>query len=277
MNKAPTCCPFCESQDFHKKGYYLVRALKAYRRRYLCQKCGKSFSTQTHQPTYNQKRPDLNQQILRLLVSGIPQRGIARILKCSKNTVELKIKWLGLHTKIPQFNNPKVLYIDEMESIEHTKLKPLTIPVAVGDDFKILSTQVGRIPAKGPLAGISVKKYGYRPSESLQTLRRLFVDLKDQEINPQVIRTDEAAAYKGLIKEFFPKAIHECFSSKEMIKKKREMVFLSQKKPYDPLFPINQRHAKLRADIRRLTRRSWCTTKLPENLALHLRLYQACQ
>ena len=39
-----------------------------------------------------------------------------------------------------------MVYIDESESIEHTKLKPLTIALAVSDDYKILGVKVGKIP-----------------------------------------------------------------------------------------------------------------------------------
>lgn len=39
-----------------------------------------------------------------------------------------------------------MVYIDESESIEHIKLKPLTIALAVGDDYKILGVKVGKIP-----------------------------------------------------------------------------------------------------------------------------------
>jgi hypothetical protein len=51
-----------------------------------------------------------------------------------------------------------------MESIEHTKLKPLTLPLAVGDDYRIYAVSVGRIQAKGLLAELSRKKYGRRQS-----------------------------------------------------------------------------------------------------------------
>ena len=93
------------------------------------------------------------------------QRQIARVLECSKNTVDQKVTWLA--KCLPQAslkNAPSVLFIDEMESIEHTKLKPLTLPLAVGDDYRIYAVSVGRIQAKGLLAELSRKKYGRRQS-----------------------------------------------------------------------------------------------------------------
>jgi len=41
----------------------------------------------------------------------------------------------------------------------------------------------------------------------------------------------------------------------------------------DPMFAINQRCASLRADVNRLIRRSWCTTKKSNHLHKHLMIY----
>ena len=272
-------CPFCAAEKSWKHGFYYVRILKVYRQRYRCQVCRKYYSSETTKPTYRQKRPDLEPSLKRLLVSGVPQRGAARLLKCSKTTIERKFIRLTESEKILEPTTPQVLFIDEMESIEHTKLKPLTIPIAVGDNYRILGAKVGRIPAKGHLASISRKKYGDRPSERAHCLRRLMQDLKDSlQEAPKIIRTDQAPIYRSLVKEYFPDSKHETFNSRALIAKKKELLFLSsQKKMFDPLFPLNQRCAKLRADVRRLTRRSWCTTKKPENLERHLTLYRALQ
>lgn len=271
-------CVYCQSQRLHKKGFYYVRSLRLYRRRFQCLSCQWSFSTQTQSSTFRQKRPDLNVAIRELLLSGLPQRGIARLLRCNKNTVDNKIQWLFLNSKASATprKSPKAIFIDEMETIEHTKLKPLTIPLAVSDDYKLLSIKVGKIPAKGHLSRLSIRKYGQRKNERISAVKRLFENLKTTLISdPEFIHSDEAPIYRALVKRYFPNSIHKTHSSRAQITAKKEMVFLNQnKKVFDPLFPINQKCAKLRADIRRLTRRSWCTTKKPENLAKILELYQ---
>ena len=168
------------------------------------------------------------------------------------------------------------IQIDEMESIEHTKLKPLTIPLCVSDDYKILGFEVGKIPAKGRFAELSRKKYGPRENEREIVLRKLLVNLKDQlKINPLTITTDSHPVYASLIKEYFPAAKHIQVISRSMKEKKRELIHQKAfKKVFDPLFALNQRCAKIRSDVRRMTRRSWCTTKKIENLKRHLDLYQ---
>lgn len=271
-------CPHCQSTHIQRRGYFYVRILKRYRRRFLCRGCGRTFSTQTNSNTYRQKRPDLNQTVRRLLTNGMSQRQIARVLECSKNTVDQKVTWLAKHLpQAPLKNAPSVLFIDEMESIEHTKLKPLTLPLAVGDDYRIYAASVGRIQAKGPLAELSRKKYGRRQSEKHLALERLFASLTFQKA-PRVVRTDQSPFYKKLVKRYFPNSIHETFSSRELVRKKKELLFLNQeKKLFDPLFPLNQRCAMLRHDIKRLARRSWCTTKRPDRLETVLRIYLASQ
>ena len=42
---------------------------------------------------------------------------------------------------------------------------------------------------------------------------------------------------------------------------------------FDPLFALNHTCAMLRANINRLFRRTWCTTKKKERLEQHLAVY----
>lgn len=75
------------------------------------------------------------------------------------------------------------------ESIEHTKLKPLTLPLLVDQNQRILGISAGTIPTKGHLAEISRRKYGNRVSESSQLITNLLVDLP-KNIAPIVVKTD---------------------------------------------------------------------------------------
>lgn len=271
-------CPHCQSQSIRKSNFYFIKHSRSKIRRYKCKACHKSFSTRTFSNTYRQQKPYLNQIIYKLLVSGNTQRRTAKLLHCSKNTIAVKLLWLSNHLNEPQFSNHdlKHIQIDEQETIEHTKLKPLTIPVCVSHTYKILGLSVGKIRAKGHLSEISLKKYGPREDERLKALTHLFEGLRLKlHKDPLTITTDSQPMYAGLIKIYFPHAQHIQIISKEHIKKKRELIYTSEvKKVFDPMFAVNQRLAMFRSDIRRLTRRSWCTTKKIENLYRHLLVYQ---
>jgi hypothetical protein len=42
---------------------------------------------------------------------------------------------------------------------------------------------------------------------------------------------------------------------------------------FDPLFSLNHTAAMIRANVNQLARRTWCTTKRPENLLARLYTY----
>ncbi len=273
-------CTHCGNPKIIKKGFYRVKHSRSYLRRYQCLSCKRTFSSQTHAPTYYQKKPYLNLKLFELLTSGNTQRRSAKLLGCARSTVERKFHWLYRFRNSLEFNQPKQVFsphlqFDEMESIHHTKLKPLTIPLCVDENYKILALGVGSIPAKGHLANLSRKKYGPRADMRELTINKALSNVKKFCPEPLTITTDEAPIYKKLIKTHFPKSQHITVSSRAKKEKHREMVYTSkQKKIFDPMFQLNQRCAKLRQDIRRLARRSWCTTKKVENLRKHLELYQ---
>jgi transposase-like protein len=273
-------CPHCCKKNFKKRGSFYRRISKTYIPRYHCFDCKKSFSTRTLSSTFRQKRPDLNLNIYLSLTSGITLNRIAVNLNCDYKTVYRKFLWLSEKAKSyhqKQGFNIKELQFDEMFSIEHTKLKPLTIALAVSEDYRILGLRVGKIPAQGQLSEISRKKYGARDNDSEKALRCVLENLKAMvESKDFIIKSDAKPSYKKIVKDIFPDQTHQMFVAQENKEKRREMKYTSlEKKIFDPLFAVNQRMAKMRDHVKRLTRRSWCTTKKPENLERNLYLYVA--
>ncbi len=211
-------------------------------------------------------------------MSGNTQRRTAKLIHCSKNTVACKLVWLSQYQEKISQEKPldtEHLQIDELETIEHTKLKPVTVPICVNDKYKIVGLSVGKIKAKGLLSEIALRKYGPREDQREKSLTELFENLrKNIKSDPLTITTDAHPLYPKLIRKYFPGSKHIQVISRDHLKKKRELVYTAErKKIFDPMFALNQRCAMLRADIRRLTRRSWCTTKKIENLRKHLELY----
>jgi transposase-like protein len=268
-------CPHCNSKA-HRYGTFWVKHRRLSVQRYSCQKCQRTFSSQTLATTAYYKKTHLIPFIFRLLCNGNSQRAVGRSLLISKDTVHKY--FLHLTAKATQFKATPTpipvttLYFDELESIEHTKLKPLCIALAISQDYKIVAIEVGKLKAKGHLAKISRLKYGFRQDESFVTCHKALLSAATIiQGQPLKVRTDKKPSYKGLLTSIFPTSIHEAFD-----RKIDEEPFLKyNKKRFDPLFPLNQRCAKLRSDIKRLTRRSWCTTKKVENLQRHLDLYMA--
>ena len=272
-------CPRCRSTHSNKTGFFRRKLSKSYSQRYVCSDCGKKFSDSTFSNTYYQKKPMINSILFQLLCSSTSFRRSAKILNVSFFTVYSRFLWMAnladsAHSEFLKYYVPlSEFYLDEMESIEHTKLKPLTIPLLLDREQNILGVSCGRIPAKGHLAEISRKKYGVRSNDSTFLVQKMLASLPDS-IKPVLMKSDGKQSYRNLVSRRWPGLRHEMHIRKP--DKQKELLFLSyEKKKFDPMFALNQRCAKLRDDIKRLARKNWCTTKRPENLAKHLLIY-AC-
>jgi hypothetical protein len=91
------------------------------------------------------------------------------LLGVTYKTVRKHLVFVGKQAKITLENQRKAMppvtamQFDELETIEHTKLKPLSLAVAVEKDpRRILGVTVARMPAKGKIAKLYRKKYGPR-------------------------------------------------------------------------------------------------------------------
>ena len=263
-----------------RRGFYWRGEDSKRIRRYRCLKCRRSFSSSRWSDCFGQKKRTVNRWVADLLGNGVSLRAASRILKLNRKTVTRKGKLLALRARgerleaLEQFRVsgktlPSVQF-DEMESFERSKCLPLSIPLVVSPDRKILSFRVGEMPAKGPLAEISRKKYGIRADERPKMAEDLFQELKGVLAEDVEILSDKNPKYPAWIEKAFPKARHKT------VKGKRGCVVGQgelKRVVFDPLFAFNHTAAMLRANINRLFRRTWCTTKRAERLALHMELY----
>ena len=97
----------------------------------------------------HQKKSHLNGIIARMLSERCSLRGISRCLSISYSTVYRKFLWLAEQNKVLQ-KPPSChsIWFDEMETFEHTKLKPLGISLIVDENYKIHQAIVGCLPRK---------------------------------------------------------------------------------------------------------------------------------
>jgi hypothetical protein len=160
---------------------------------------------------------------------------------------------------------------DDMETSEHTKMRPISIPIAVQHQTRIiLSFDVASMPAKGPLATRSRKKYGPRKDERPVAWRNVLTTISRISDPSLVITSDSHKRYPKMIRKYVPGAQHI------QVKGRRGCVAGQGELKvggWDPLFSLNHTAAMLRANICRLIRRTWCTTKLIERLRCHIALY----
>lgn len=196
-------------------------------------------------------------------------RRIAKILGLNKNTIPRKMAYLAkqahkIHTKKIQSGELKTSYVqfDEMETFEHTKLKPLSIAIAIrAKTGEIIDTEVGTFAANGPLAKPSRAKYDWCQDTTRQACISVMetVKLCARDENTITIASDKKVVYPNIIRSVIPNAQLKAYSR------------------LDPngLWRLNHIAAKIRADISRMARRTWSTTKKKERLQDHLLIYTA--
>lgn len=270
-------CPKCKSNHIQKDGHYFRSNDSRMVQRYRCKICSKKFSKATLELEYRQNKRRINHQVFKLYCSGVSCNRMAWILGVHRLTIKRKILYLAKKSLIEHNKlllNLKVdhIQIDDLITIEHTKLKPLTVTTAYSVDKKLmLSCKVSQIPAFGHLAKISRAKYGYRKSFHKHGLKKVFEEIKPVVSSFSLFESDKHQLYPEFIMRYFPKATHNTFKSERgCVSGQGEL----KKKKFDPIFQINHNYATLRGDINRLFRRTWCTTKDPKMLQCHLDIYK---
>ena len=203
------------------------------------------------------------------------------MLGIDRKTVARKLVFLGQQARASRLerlarlsglpHRIAAIQFDEMETFERSKCLPLSIPLAVvASSREILSFRVASMPAKGPLSAFSLVKYGKRKDDR----RRMSMSLLD-EIRPALIpnvhiKSDQNPKYPDWIRSRLPLAVHETIKgARGCVVGQGEL----KRVGFDPIFSLNHSCAMLRANINRLFRRTWCTTKRPDRLAAHIEIY----
>jgi transposase-like protein len=261
-----------------KKGFFRRSSDSRRIQRFKCKACNVKFSNATFSDARYQKKRRSNFMIYKLISSGVSMRRTAKILNLHQDTVRRKVEFLSLISKRKQEKLLKKMHekvshlqIDDLITIEHTKLKPVSISVAVDANTRmILGAEVSKIAAFGHLSEISKRKYGPRKSELKEGLTRLFENISSCVQKDSLIESDEHKMYPVFINKFLPTCEHNQYKGgKGCVAGQGEL----KKLGHDPLFIINHTMAMLRANINRLIRKTWCTTKKIEMLKKHLDIF----
>lgn len=271
-------CPKCLHTHTHANGTFFRKSDSKTIKRWRCSACRHGFSQATLSTCYRQHKRRINPVVRKLFVSGVSQRRMCLILNVTRKTIKRKLAFLGIESKQRNQNLIKTIaqeelrhiQMDELITYEHTKLKPVSLSVATTKSRLILAGEICRIPAFGHLAKLSRAKYGKRPNEIRATLNRFMEQLSAILPEHGRIDSDEHHLYPDVIKRHLPHWQHRRYKSK-----RSSSAGLGELKlrGYDPLFSINHTLAMLRANMNRLFRRSWNTTKCLESFMHHFWIY----
>jgi len=273
-------CPLCfdKTARIIRKGFFTKNSGRPDRvQRYQCKSCQRKFSDQTLHLTYREKKPHLDQVVSRLLATGVSQRGTANALGIHPVTVARKLDRLGARARLRhrQMINrggfgPCIVF-DEMETFEHSKCKPLSIAVAVEERTRrIVAAEVAQMPAKGRLAATSRRKYGYRADHRPAALKSLCRAILAANPSVRTVKSDESPRYPTIVRRHLKGVKHMTYKGlRGCVVGQGELKASGR----DPLFSLNHTCAMFRDNIKRLSRRTWCTTKRPDRLQSLVDLY----
>lgn len=263
---------------FPKDGKYFRPSDSKTIQRFKCTECGKRFSMATHHASFGQNKRRKNNDVAKLLSSGVSMRRIAIILNIHQVTVARKLKFLARQSRRKnkrllqsRKEKSKRAQMDDLITIEHTKLKPLSVTVVADSRTRhILAVKVSQMPSFGLLAKLSRKKYGHRNDHRQKGINAALMEIKPYVAVDFEITTDEHKLYPTTIHKYFPRATHQRFKGEKGSAYAQGEL---KKTNYDKLFVINHTLAMLRANINRLVRKTWCSTKRPDRLKDHLDIF----
>jgi hypothetical protein len=132
----------------------------------------------------------MNEQVFKWVCSGVTLAQIGRNLEIDKKTVERKIVWLANQAKIAHqtrlydpnsaCNRVSHVQLDEMETFESSRLKPLSITIAIdADSGFVFALDVAIMNCHGKLAPKSREKYGLRKDSRRQSLVKVLNTIKN--------------------------------------------------------------------------------------------------
>jgi transposase-like protein len=245
----PPFCPNprCASHDdpdtwrFKKKGFFSRTRGPRRVQRYLCQRCGRNFSTQTFSPTYWLKRPDLLRRVFWGSLSCSGLRQMAREAGVSHLTVQRLLERLGRHCLLlhealrPPGAPSEPLVLDGFRTFEAGQYWPFDLNLLVGDSHFVYAFNDAELRRSGThTEGQRAKRarleaaYG-RPDP--QATRRAVEELVGRVVPEGAsaeIRSDEHQAYPRAFRRLAGRRIRHLTTSSK-----------ASRTAQNPLFPAN--------------------------------------
>lgn len=253
---SPPFCPNieCEHHRCGENGFAkrngISKTVKAphFNQRFLCRTCGVQFSKNTFGIDFRKKLILLSQNILSFSMNGMSHSSIARELKVSKGSVNLRIKNLA-HQSLLFEKKKDVVEISEnvaydgFESFTFSQYSPCYINTAVGmNSHFIYHNTFSPLNRKGRMTDFQkikqeklLKKFGAYPSDSVfKESQYVFQKINNKVTKPIKLFSDEHQSYRRAFTPLMNNISHETISSK------------ARRDSRNPLFAINHLHLMYR-------------------------------
>ena len=262
-----------------RHGSYRPRCRQEAVPRFRCKACRLTFSRQTFRIDYRDRRPECNVPLLRHLVSGGGLRQGGRLFGLSAQGVQRKFRKLARQVRLLNRNllrrlpAGRTFVFDELETYEQSSIRPVTVPVLVDKQDKLVVAvgvaPIRRVARRGSRRHRWLQRYeqehGRQPDLGHRSVRRVLARLRHLlDGRRATLVTDQKASYAALCQQHVAgEIVHEVVSSRAL------------RTAYNPLFAVNLTEAMLRDNSGRLRRRTWLVSQRRSCLLLQLHLFQA--
>jgi len=244
--------------------------------RFRCRSCRRSFSRQTFRHDYRDRRPETNESLFWMLISGTGLRQAGRRLKLNIRAVQQKQRKMAamcahLHGNLcPQLPAGRAFLLDEEETYEGASVRTLTMPVLIEKEtWFVVDTAVGSSRRLAPIGSARrlrqdrEERNGVRPDQSRECVERVLNALARKVATGAILlHTDQKASYAKVAKAVFGDRLTHVTTAGTLVRH-----------THNPLFPINTTLAMTRDNCGRLRRRSWLVTKLAKYLQAHMHIF----
>ena len=245
--------------------------------RFRCRGCGRTFSRQTFRHDYRDRRPECNEPLFRLLVSGVGLRQAGRQLHLAVSSVQQKFRKIGrtcrwLHRNLcRRLPEGRTFLLDEEETFAGASIDTVTMPVVMElESWFVVAITAGPIRRRA--------KKGTRRRAWQDTIERRQGRRRDRSKacvrlalgrmarcvpgGALTLRTDDKASYRTLARALFGERVRH-----------QTTPGTRERTPSNPLFPINTTLAMTRDNNGRLRRKSWLVSKKVRYLRLQMQIF----
>jgi transposase-like protein len=256
-------------------GYFWRQAHPRRIRRYRCQHCGVTFSSQTFDTTYYLKRPDILPKLMTKATGGMANRQIADDLGVCPATIDNQLNRLGRHCLL--FHRqisahapvPPIVAIDGFESFELSQYHPFHFHLAVACDSGLfLSFTDSPLRRKGAMTPRQRAKrerleaaYGRPDPQAVrQDVAALLADVIGQAASV-TIRSDGHRSYRPAIGRLKAAVRHQVTSSQDY------------RDRHNPLYEINLLDLLIRHGVANHRRETLAWAKRRQGAAWRLMIF----
>ena len=238
----PTCDSHAKSGTwrFKRKGFFARQRGPRRVQRYLCQHCGRSFSSQTFSTTYWLRRPDLQRPVFWRLLGCSALRQIAREFGVAHSTIQRHAERLGrhcllLHETLRPAVPKEALVLDGFRSFESGQYWPFDLNLLVGASHYVYGFNDAELRRSGTHTPTQARKRARLekrhgrpdPRATEKAARELVARIVPEGASIELLSDDHPSYPRALRRLPRRNVVHRTVSSMQM------------RTPANPLFPVN--------------------------------------